>query len=70
LAADSATLALFALIREGVRVVAFVHDEIFAEVPATNGSVALADVKAIENIMIREMAPCAAILCPRSNRQS
>jgi hypothetical protein len=64
LAADGAALALFALIRAGVRVVAFVHDEILAEVPAEDGSVALAAVQQIEQIMVREMARVCGDITP------
>jgi DNA adenine methylase len=64
LAADGAALALFALIRAGIRVVAFVHDEIIAEVTAENGSVAQADVKQIEHIMVREMARVCGDIVP------
>jgi hypothetical protein len=64
LAADGAALALFALIRAGIRVVTFVHDEIIAEVAAENGSVAQADVKQIEHIMVREMARVCGDIMP------
>jgi hypothetical protein len=56
LAADGAKLALWRLVREGYRVVGFVHDEILVELPDEGGSVALAEVERVKSIMCREMA--------------
>ncbi|MBL8797631.1 MAG: hypothetical protein JNM56_27270 [Planctomycetia bacterium] len=56
LAADGAALVLFRLVREGYRVVAFVHDEILVELPDEGGFVAEASVRRVERIMNEEMA--------------
>jgi hypothetical protein len=64
LAADGAALAIFALVRAGVHVVAFVHDEVVAEVPADGGSVSLAAVQQIEEIMVREMSRVCGDITP------
>ena len=55
LAADGAALALFALVREGFRVVAFIHDEILVELPDEGGFVSKAAVDRVEQIMVQEM---------------
>jgi DNA adenine methylase len=55
LAADGAALALFALAREGFRVVGFVHDEVLVELPDEGGFVSRAAIERIEQIMVREM---------------
>jgi hypothetical protein len=55
LAADGAALALFALVREGFRVVAFVHDEVLVELPDEGGFVSEGRVGRVEEILCREM---------------
>jgi hypothetical protein len=55
LAADGAGLALFELVKEGFRVVGFVHDEILIELPDEGGYVAEAKVRRVEEIMSRQM---------------
>jgi hypothetical protein len=55
LAADGAALALFALVREGYRVVGFVHDEVLIELPDEGGYVGEEKVRQVEEIMVREM---------------
>jgi DNA polymerase I-like protein with 3'-5' exonuclease and polymerase domains len=50
LAADGAALALFALIKEGFRVVGFVHDETLIELPDEGGFVSEAVVRRVEQI--------------------
>jgi DNA adenine methylase len=55
LAADGAALALFALAKEGFRVVGFIHDEVLIELPDEGGYVSKAVVDKIERIMIDEM---------------
>jgi hypothetical protein len=55
LAADGAALALFALVKEGFRVVGFVHDEVLVELPDEGGHVSRAVVERVEKIMVREM---------------
>jgi site-specific DNA-methyltransferase (adenine-specific)/site-specific DNA-methyltransferase (cytosine-N4-specific) len=55
LAADGAALALFALAREGFRVVGFVHDEVLVELPDEGGFVSRAAIARIEQIMVAEM---------------
>jgi DNA adenine methylase len=55
LAADGAALALFALAKEGFRVVGFVHDEVLVELPDEGGHVSKAVVDQIEQILVREM---------------
>jgi DNA polymerase I-like protein with 3'-5' exonuclease and polymerase domains len=56
LAADGAALALFALVKEGFRVVGFVHDEILVELPDEGGFVTEEKVRRVEEIMCRCMA--------------
>jgi hypothetical protein len=56
LAADGAALALFELVREGFRVVGFVHDEILVELPDEGGYVAEAKVRRVEEVLRRAMA--------------
>lgn len=56
LAADGAALALFELVKEGFRVVAFVHDEVLVELPDEGGYVAEAKVLRVEEIMRSAMA--------------
>jgi DNA adenine methylase len=55
LAADGAALALFELVKEGFRVVGFVHDEILVELPDEGGYVAQEKVRRVKEIMCREM---------------
>jgi hypothetical protein len=55
LAADGAALALFALVKEGFRVVGFVHDEVLVELPDEGGFVSKAVVEHVEKIMTAEM---------------
>jgi DNA polymerase I-like protein with 3'-5' exonuclease and polymerase domains len=55
LAADGAALALFALVKAGHRIVGFVHDEVLIELPDEGGSVAEAEVRRVEGILVREM---------------
>jgi hypothetical protein len=55
LAADGAALALFALVKEGFRVVGFVHDEVLVELPDEGGYVSEAKVRRVEEILCREM---------------
>jgi DNA adenine methylase len=55
LAADGAALALFALAKEGFRVVGFVHDEVLVELPDEGGFVSKAAVEHVERIMVAEM---------------
>jgi DNA polymerase I-like protein with 3'-5' exonuclease and polymerase domains len=52
LAADGAKLALWRLIREGFRVVAFIHDEVLVEVPEAS---AQEQAKRVEEILVQEM---------------
>jgi hypothetical protein len=56
LAADGAGLALFRLIREGFRVICFVHDEVLIELPDEGGYVAESKGRCVERIMREEMA--------------
>src|SRR5262249_17556052 len=56
LAADGAALALFELVREGFRVVGFVHDEVLVELPDEGGYVSEAKVRRVEEIMCDAMA--------------
>jgi hypothetical protein len=56
LAADGAALALFALVREGFRVVGFVHDEVLVELADEGGFVSEAVVRRVEEVLRREMA--------------
>jgi hypothetical protein len=55
LAADGAALALFALAKEGFRIVGFIHDEVLVELPDEGGFVNKAIVDRIERIMVDEM---------------
>src|SRR4029077_4189500 len=55
LAADGAALALFALVREGFRVVGFVHDEVLVELPDEGGFVSESVVERVTEIMRRAM---------------
>jgi DNA polymerase I-like protein with 3'-5' exonuclease and polymerase domains len=55
LAADGAAMALFALVKEGFRVVGFVHDEVLVELPDEGGYVSADRVRRVEEIMRREM---------------
>jgi DNA polymerase I-like protein with 3'-5' exonuclease and polymerase domains len=79
LAADGAALALFELVREGFRVVGFVHDEILVELPDEGGFVSEANVRRVEQIMCREMESvmigdipvgCKAALSERWNKKA
>jgi DNA polymerase-1 len=56
LAADGAALALFELVREGFRVVGFVHDEVLVELPDEGAYVSEAKVRRVEQIMCEAMA--------------
>jgi site-specific DNA-adenine methylase len=55
LAADGAALALFALVKEGFRVVGFVHDEVLVELPDEGGFVSKATMDRVEQILVAEM---------------
>jgi DNA polymerase I-like protein with 3'-5' exonuclease and polymerase domains len=55
LAADGAALALFELVKEGFRVVGFVHDEVIIELPDEGGHAPEAKVRRVEEIMCRAM---------------
>jgi hypothetical protein len=55
LAADGAGLAIYRLIREGYRVVGFLHDEVLIELPDEGGYVSLIKVRQVENTLIEEM---------------
>jgi hypothetical protein len=55
LAADGAALALFSLIKEGFRVVGFIHDEMLVELPDEGGYVSEDKVQRVVEIMCREM---------------
>jgi hypothetical protein len=54
-AADGAKLALWRLIREGFRVIGFIHDEVLIELPDEGGYVSLAVAEYARQIMIEEM---------------
>jgi hypothetical protein len=54
-AADGAKLALYRLIREGYRVVAFVHDEFVIEMPDEGGYVSRGRIDRITKILCDEM---------------
>jgi hypothetical protein len=54
LAADGAGLALFALIRAGVKVLGFIHDAILTAVPDEGGYVSLDKVRHVEGTLCRE----------------
>jgi hypothetical protein len=79
LAADGAALALFELVKEGFRVVGFVHDEVLVELPDEGGYVSEARVRRVEEIMCRRMAEvlvgeipvaCEAALSVRWNKKA
>lgn len=55
LAADGAALALFEMVREGFRVVGFVHDEVLVELPDRGGYVHEAEVNRVVEIMCGSM---------------
>lgn len=55
LAADGAKLAIYRLVREGYRVVGFVHDEILIELEDRGGFVSLDTLRYIESVMVEEM---------------
>jgi hypothetical protein len=55
LAADGAALALFALVKEGFRVVGFVHDEVLVELPDEGGYVSEGRARRIMEVMCRSM---------------
>jgi hypothetical protein len=55
LAADGAALALFALVKEGFRVVGFVHDEVLVELSDEGGFVSEPKVRRVGEIMCRQM---------------
>jgi DNA polymerase family A/3'-5' exonuclease len=55
LAADGAKLGLWRLIREGFRVIAFVHDEVLIELPDEGGYVSKASIARITEILCSEM---------------
>jgi hypothetical protein len=78
LAADGAALALFELIKEGFRVIGFVHDEILIELRDDGGFVAEALVNRVKDIMCRKMeevlvggipVECEAALSTRWNKK-
>jgi hypothetical protein len=56
LASDGAKQALWRLLREGFRVVGFVHDEVLVELPDEGGSVPLAAVERVKAVLCEEMA--------------
>ena len=56
LAADGAKLALWRLMREGYRIVGFVHDEVLIELPDEGGYVSLDLVERAVAILCEEMA--------------
>jgi hypothetical protein len=79
LAADGAALALFALVKEGFRVVGFVHDEVLVELPDEGGYVSEATVLRVKEIMCRQMeevlvggipADCEAALSRRWSKKA
>jgi DNA polymerase I-like protein with 3'-5' exonuclease and polymerase domains len=55
LAADGAALALFELIKEGFRVIGFIHDEILIELPDEGGHVSEGTVRRVEEVMCQQM---------------
>jgi DNA polymerase I-like protein with 3'-5' exonuclease and polymerase domains len=55
LAADGAKLALWRLMREGFRIVGFIHDEILVELPDEGGYVSREEVDRVVDIMCEEM---------------
>jgi DNA polymerase I-like protein with 3'-5' exonuclease and polymerase domains len=56
LAADGAALALFKLVKEGFRVVGFIHDEVLIELPDEGGYVSEDKVRRVEEIMTEAMS--------------
>jgi hypothetical protein len=79
LAADGAALALFELVKEGFRVVGFVHDEVLLELPDEDGHASEATVNRVREIMCRAMeqvlfggipADCEAALSRRWNKKA
>jgi hypothetical protein len=79
LAADGAALALFELIKEGFRIVGYVHDEILVELPDEGGYVSVEKVRRVEEIMCRAMGSvlvgdipvgCEAALSERWNKKA
>jgi DNA polymerase I-like protein with 3'-5' exonuclease and polymerase domains len=79
LAADGAALALFALVKEGFRVVGFVHDEILVELPDEGGYVSEDKVRRVEEVMCRKMeevlvggipVKCEAVLAERWDKKA
>lgn len=58
LAADGAKLALYDLVRQGVRIVAFIHDEIVIEVPEDS------DLDAAAEQLKRSMIDAMRLVCP------
>jgi site-specific DNA-adenine methylase/DNA polymerase I-like protein with 3'-5' exonuclease and polymerase domains len=79
LAADGAALALFELIKEGFRVIGFIHDEVLIELPDEGGHVSEAVVQRIEDILCRKMedvliggipVACEAALSTRWNKKA
>jgi DNA polymerase I-like protein with 3'-5' exonuclease and polymerase domains len=79
LAADGAALAMFELVKEGFRIIGFVHDEILLELPDEGGYVSEAKVRRIVEIMCRAMdgvlvggipVGCEAALSKRWNKKA
>jgi DNA modification methylase/DNA polymerase I-like protein with 3'-5' exonuclease and polymerase domains len=79
LAADGAALALFELIKEGFRVVGFIHDEVLLELPDEGGFVSEAVVERVKDILCRKMeevlvggipVACEAALSTRWNKKA
>jgi DNA polymerase I-like protein with 3'-5' exonuclease and polymerase domains len=79
LAADGAALALFDLVKEGFRVVGFVHDEVLVELPDEGGYVSEEKVRRVEDILRRNMegvlvggipVGCEAALSRRWNKKA
>jgi DNA adenine methylase len=60
LAIDGAGLAIFELIRQGFRVVAFIHDEVLVEVPDEGGHVSVSVVERVEQILKDQMTSVLA----------
>ncbi len=58
LAADGAKLALYALVRQGYRIVAFVHDEVLIEIPEQD------DYRAVANAVCQIMETSMRMVCP------
>jgi hypothetical protein len=79
LAADGAALALFELVKEGFRVVGFVHDEVIVELPDEGGHVSEAKVRRVEEVLCGKMAEvlgcdipvgCEAVLARRWSKKA